>query len=315
MMRRRIRAGAVRSSGKYQTMRGKTIKRAESPRSRDRSFIRLVICGALFVLLVGIKLLFPEVISGVAASAVRLIGGNADFREAFAAVGRAVSGDTAVSDSLQEAYTAVFQPSVDSEIRRNDLSAEVFFPKVQETVASDFVAQSMPVSVSPQITLTNSDTQEVKVDLITDSSMYLCLPDNASMEQRNLGFSCVTPVQGSLTSSFGWREHPVFGGTKFHYGIDLAADIGTDVYAFADGEVFATGTSSTLGKYIILSHDGGYKTLYAHCSEVVVRSGTVERGEKIAEVGDTGEATGPHLHFELQCGMLYLNPIYYVAIG
>ena len=141
------------------------------------------------------------------------------------------------------------------------------------------------------------------------------LPDNASLEQRNLGFSHCTPVHGPLSSPFGWREHPVEGGGRFHYGVDLAAEEGTDVVAFADGTVYATGESSTLGNYIMLQHQGGYITLYAHCSRVTVSSGPVAQGEKIAEVGSTGLVTGPHLHFELHDGDLYLNPIYYVEIG
>ncbi len=105
------------------------------------------------------------------------------------------------------------------------------------------------------------------------------------------------------------------GGNKFHYGVDLAAETGTDVLAFADGEVYASGESSTLGNYIMLQHQGGYMTLYAHCSRITAAGGSVKMGDKIAEVGDTGLVTGPHLHFELHEGELYLNPIYYVAVG
>jgi len=141
------------------------------------------------------------------------------------------------------------------------------------------------------------------------------MPENASLEQRNLGFPHCTPVLGHLTSTFGWREHPVEGGSKFHYGVDLAANTGTDVLAFAAGEVYASGESSTLGNYIMLQHEGGYITLYAHCSRITASSGSVAMGEKIAEVGDTGLVTGPHLHFELHDGALYLNPIYYVEVG
>ena len=76
----------------------------------------------------------------------------------------------------------------------------------------------------------------------------------------------------------------------------------------------AVGESSSYGKYLIVSHQGGYDTLYAHCSRIEVSSGTeVEQGQTIARVGDTGMATGPHLHFELHRGGLYLNPVYYVA--
>ena len=72
--------------------------------------------------------------------------------------------------------------------------------------------------------------------------------------------------------------------------------------------------SSSYGKYCIVEHTGGYSTLYAHCSRVTASSGAaVTEGQKIAEVGETGLATGPHLHFELQQNGTYLNPVYYVA--
>lgn len=134
------------------------------------------------------------------------------------------------------------------------------------------------------------------------------------MEQAILDFDYCTPVCGTLSSSFGYREHPVEGEERFHYGVDLAADTGTAVSCFADGTVTAVGESSSYGKYCIVTHSGGYATLYAHCSRITVSSGAeVSQGEKIAEVGETGMATGPHLHFELHQNGIYLNPIYYVS--
>ena len=120
---------------------------------------------------------------------------------------------------------------------------------------------------------------------------------------------------GTLTSSFGYREHPVEGEERFHYGVDIGAATGTEIGCFADGTVTAVGESSSYGKYITVSHQGGFSTLYAHCSKILASSGdTVKEGEAIAEVGETGIATGPHLHFELHQGSQYLNPIYYVSL-
>ena len=140
------------------------------------------------------------------------------------------------------------------------------------------------------------------------------LPENVSMEQVVLGFDYQTPLTGTVSSSFGYREHPTEGEEKFHYGLDIAADSGAAVSCFADGTVTAVGESSSYGRYCIITHDSGYRTLYAHCSRITVSSGQqVSAGEKVAEVGETGMATGPHLHFELQHGGTYLNPVYYVS--
>ena len=142
------------------------------------------------------------------------------------------------------------------------------------------------------------------------------LPENVSMRQSILGFDHETPVKGVLSSNFGYREHPVEGEERFHYGVDLAADTGTAIACFADGTGTAVGESSSYGKYITVAHEGGYSTLYAHCSRIIASSGaSVKEGDVIAEVGETGVATGPHLHFELHEGSQYLNPIYYVSLA
>ena len=332
--------------------RGRTRTAGSRRNAENRALARLVICGAAFVLLVAVKLLFPGAISALARSAGQLIGRDADFKAAFAAMGRAVSGEAAVSDSLQDAYTAVFSPSgqtaarpeptagvsMDPGVRLmrytvHDLSVREPEPAMTETVVE---TGSSPAPPSPVQAPAGEGTQEPPPaapaapepapppeepddTATTEALSYVytmpALPENASLEQRNLGFLHDSPVHGSLSSTFGWREHPVEGGSKFHYGVDLAAEEGTDILAFADGTVYATGESSSLGNYIMLQHQGGYITLYAHCSKVTATGGAVARGDKIGEVGATGLATGPHLHFELHDGALYLNPIYYVEIG
>jgi murein DD-endopeptidase MepM/ murein hydrolase activator NlpD len=139
------------------------------------------------------------------------------------------------------------------------------------------------------------------------------LPADASMQQAMLGFDCCTPVAGALTSPFGYREHPIAGEEAFHYGVDLAAEKGTKIVSFGDGTVSVVGESSSYGNYCTVNHGGGCTTLYAHCDKILVSSGTaVRKGESIATVGNSGMATGSHLHFELQCEGTYLNPIYYI---
>ena len=142
------------------------------------------------------------------------------------------------------------------------------------------------------------------------------LPDNVCLEQALLGFDYCTPVMGTLTSDFGYREHPVEGEERFHYGIDIGAAAGTEIGRFADGTVTAVGESKQLRQVHHRCPRGGYSTLYAHCNRIIASSGaSVKEGDVIAEVGETGVATGPHLHFELHEGGQYLNPIYYVSLA
>lgn len=106
---------------------------------------------------------------------------------------------------------------------------------------------------------------------------------------------------GRVTSGFGARINPVTGHAAVHHGIDLAAPAGTDVYAARDGVVTATGIDPVLGEYIILSHEGGWQTVYGHLSKRFVRlNDKVDSGMIIGSVGSTGQSTGPHLHFEVR---------------
>lgn len=139
-------------------------------------------------------------------------------------------------------------------------------------------------------------------------------PARTELLQQILGFDYTDPVEGRLSSAFGYRDHPITEREKFHYGLDITAPEGAVISAFAAGEVAVVAESSELGKYVELVHENGYSTLYAHCSRVTASAGqTVKPGDPIAEVGATGEATGSHLHFELHRDNVYLNPIYYVT--
>ena len=112
------------------------------------------------------------------------------------------------------------------------------------------------------------------------------------------------PVAGTVTSPQGYRTDPITGETSYHSGTDIAVPEGTPILAAADGTVTVANAldswGGSYGYYVKLDHGGGLTTLYAHCSSICVTAGQqVEAGEVIAYVGQTGRATGPHLHFEV----------------
>ena len=127
----------------------------------------------------------------------------------------------------------------------------------------------------------------------------------------------VWPVKGRITSAYGQRTHPVTGVPSFHNGIDIAAPIGTPVVAPMRGTVLSIFTTDSGGLQLILEHPGGTirRTGYAHLSKVNVQMGEeVMQGEKIAEVGNSGRSTGPHLHFTMRNpAMAYVDPQQYLA--
>jgi murein DD-endopeptidase MepM/ murein hydrolase activator NlpD len=108
------------------------------------------------------------------------------------------------------------------------------------------------------------------------------------------------PVSGPITSPFGMRMHPVYGRPILHAGIDIAAAQGTTIAAAADGRVIVAGTQGDCGKMVAIDHHGGLSTIYCHMSQIFVGVGQdVQRGQAIGAVGMTGDATGPHVHFQV----------------
>lgn len=105
-----------------------------------------------------------------------------------------------------------------------------------------------------------------------------------------------------VSSGFGYRNSPVYGKWKFHKGIDFAAPSGEAVYSCKNGTVsFVFRNDAVFGNYIIISHQSGLTSVYAHLSKILVQQGeTVRTGQKIGEIGQTGAVTGPHLHFEIR---------------
>lgn len=108
------------------------------------------------------------------------------------------------------------------------------------------------------------------------------------------------PVSGPITSPFGMRMHPVYGRPILHAGIDIAANTGTTIAAAAEGRVIVAGYQGDCGKMVAIAHSGGLSTIYCHMSQIFVGVGQdVQRGQAIGAVGMTGDATGPHVHFQV----------------
>jgi murein DD-endopeptidase MepM/ murein hydrolase activator NlpD len=125
-----------------------------------------------------------------------------------------------------------------------------------------------------------------------------------------LGYPVASPV---VTSSFGYRVHPIYGDSRLHAGIDLRAGTGTSVLSAEDGEVVFAGWKSGYGNTVIIDHGGSLATLYAHNSALEVGVGeTVRRGQLVARAGSTGNSTGPHVHFEVRVHGTPVNPFAYL---
>ncbi|MBC7202432.1 MAG: M23 family metallopeptidase [Pusillimonas sp.] len=112
-----------------------------------------------------------------------------------------------------------------------------------------------------------------------------------------------------MTSSYGWRRHPISGRNKMHEGLDFAAPHGAPIHAASGGMVVFSGYRTGYGKTVEIQHSHNLVTVYAHASRLQVKTGDlVEKGQLIANVGSTGQSTGPHLHFEIRVAGYPLDP-------
>ena len=121
------------------------------------------------------------------------------------------------------------------------------------------------------------------------------------------------PIEGSVASSFGERQDPINGEGAFHSGIDIDAPTGTPVRAAADGDVSSAAMGAGYGREVVLNHGHDVITVYGHLSAIAVLAGQhVTRGQVIGYVGQSGRATGPHLHYEVRVHNVPVNPHKYM---
>ncbi len=176
----------------------------------------------------------------------------------------------------------------------------VYQVKKNEQLAS--VAKRFHVSVEKIVAA--NDIRNV--DFI-QPEQYLFIPD-AKPQNLVRGFVWPTLQKHAITSGYGWRNHPIFNEVYFHKGLDIYCNYGW-VRAAKFGKVTYTGWLGGYGRTVIISHPGGWKTLYGHLSRISVRNGQyVKQGQFIAKGGNTGNSTGPHLHFEIIGNGDYKNP-------
>lgn len=151
---------------------------------------------------------------------------------------------------------------------------------------------------------TMKDTSSSLITEIEDELDYLdCLPDNV-------------PLEGRISSGFGYRRHPITGLRSFHNGIDITGNRGDAIQAAGSGVVTFAGWSGDFGKVVIISHGYNYETVYAHNDSILVEVGDiVNKGDVISKVGSTGRSTGPHLHFEVHYNNEEIDPTEVLRYG
>lgn len=160
-----------------------------------------------------------------------------------------------------------------------------------------------------------AESAKILIEANTQDTLYQEETSSISQMQEDANYikqnySFVKPVEGTISSRFGSRNPTTPTVPKYHTGIDIAANTGTSIIAAMEGKVTQVSSVGDYGKHLRITN-GEVITLYAHCSKIYVKEGeTISQGQKIAEVGATGNVTGAHLHFEIRRNNEYVDPEY-----
>ncbi len=198
--------------------------------------------------------------------------------------------------SVEEAKS-VFANITENKSYINDKQNEIEETLTEETVFVPFEEPSLSAEIIA------SGGKDIKVTSNNE------IPKNVSVNDYKLSQKMVLPLKGKITSKFGVRTHPISGDLRFHAGIDIAAEKGTNIYSAFDGEIIEADYDNWNGNYLKIKHDNDIMTVYCHCEKLNVKVGQkIRAGEVVATVGSTGSSTGPHLHFELRIDNVSYNP-------
>ncbi len=127
-------------------------------------------------------------------------------------------------------------------------------------------------------------------------------------EEIKQKISFIKPLNGVITSKFGWRDPTISTVSKYHTGLDIAANTGTEIISSTKGKVVIASSEGAYGNHLKIQVEN-VEIIYAHCSKLIAAEGQeISQGQKIAEVGSTGNSTGPHLHFEIRMDGRYVDP-------
>lgn len=267
--------------------------------------VKIYICAGIFLLLTAVRMLSPALAEELSSGINRLLITEREQTAAAIDLGREIIAEKPISAFIKRT------------VQNNPKPTETLPPQTPEPAATPAPTPVPTVAPTP----TPEPTPEPEPAQHPAVAAFLqaqepyadyAVPEKVTYERPELPFEYTSPVAGVTSSGFGYRMHPIKNEVKYHYGTDFAAVTGSEISAFADGTIVAQGDSDSFGKYVMIDHPDGYRTLYAHCSRICMNCGPVKKGDVIALVGSTGAATGPHLHFELEHNGVYLNPEFYL---
>jgi septal ring factor EnvC (AmiA/AmiB activator) len=219
---------------------------------------------------------------------------------------------SAATGGEEVAEVGVDSPETKAALDDSGVSAPTGAPRPE--VPSEPQAQLDVDSDTPSIAALQRGAEQLgKIAILQERTLAEVASQLESKRAHLAATPAIWPTKGWLTSRFGSRISPFTNQKQFHAGIDIAGERGTDVFAPAQGKVVFSGNRGPLGKSIIIDHGYGIRTQYGHGDDLYVKTGeTVQRGQRIAALGNTGRSTGPHLHYVVEVKGKAVNPLDYI---
>lgn len=254
---------------------------------------------ATAIILLFVNVLFPTALNDLKLFYVRSVRGDSGITSDITGVFNNVTNFlTAASDEDKDSGSSSgsqsnSEPSNSSDSSKSDNSSS------SSTVSGSESSQPQVSSLAMGM-----GGEENPLPLARESA-GLAAPDTQPLKK-----DYVIPLNGRISSGYGYRLHPITGLPDFHKGIDIPANAGTPIKAFRSGTVVQAETSYTFGQFISIDHGDGVITRYGHCSELKVAVGDqVTVGSIIGLVGNTGYSTGNHLHFDISKDGVFIDPL------
>lgn len=288
--------------------RGREERNRKERRERrtSRQLRQMLVCLIVFAFVFAGKGAWPEQTERAGRQLLQLLHADTDMRGLLLELGGVLSGDENALGEFGKMCVAVFAPQTQQSGWNYVNPKEPLYRSPWDRDVT--IGYTRPASTQR--------AQAVAAGEVVQEMAYKGpeLPAGYSMQWLSLGpLLTATPVFGKVTSQFGYREDPLLERNSFHAGVDIAADEGTRICAFAAGTVSEVGENEDHGRFVRLQHENGVESLYAHCSRITVEQGAqVNVGQQIAQVGSTGRSTGAHLHFEVQLDGVGLDPLRYI---
>jgi len=169
-------------------------------------------------------------------------------------------------------------------------------------------------NINRQVRRMEYELEELRLESVLQEEGLRRIEWHLDQQSTQLASSpSIWPVNGWVTSGFGYRRSPFTGARQFHAGLDVSTPIGTDIIAPAEGVVTRISWEPGFGRFLTIDHGSGVITRYGHLSQAYVKPGRrVKRGEVVAAVGNSGRSTGPHLHYEVLINGIPVNPLNYI---